>query len=124
MSYTTYMEASEIDVKIPLKDIEKLIKENYLVTFVSGRVTIALEWEEDGGYLEGNIKDDYIILEKEQSGTFKNSSDNGLSDILERYKGNGIIKTTGEDGEQEIFKYKQGIRIKGKIIFEDNAGQV
>ena len=124
MSYTTYMEASEIDVKIPLKDIEKLVKENYLVTFVSGRVTIALEWEEDRGYLEGNIKDDYIILEKEQGGTFKNSSDNGLSDILERYKGNGIIKTTGEDGEQEIFKYKQGIRIKGKIIFEDNAGQV
>lgn len=124
MSYRTSMSAYQIDVKIPLQDIRWLIDKFYQVVFTNitdntATVVLYLSWEEDSDGLKGRRKDGYIILCTEQNGDYKNSEDGGLSEILERYKGCGIIETTGESGDDhEIVKYTNGVVRKGKVVFD------
>ena len=126
MSYTTNMSAKEIDCLIPLKDIEWVIKNYWIVDFETEegktRVVIVQHLEEDEDSIKGMLYEKHIVLDAKQSGSFKNSSDGGLSDLLEKFQGSGIIETSGEEsGDYEICKYKNGKQLKGKIVFDEEG---
>ena len=130
MSYTVNMEAEKVNLKIPISELPKLVKQFGLVRIVNsdfpseegeeGEKNVSLEqdWEEDDLALEGKLIGDMIVFNSEQHGIFKNSSDGGLGWLLEKYKGSGEVKEVGEDGEAEFTKYVDGKAKKGKVVFE------
>jgi len=119
MSYATTMEGTNIDVKIPLSEI-KWLTENFEegVSLSKEEVNLVMSWEEDNALINGKLEGNEIILNKEQRGTFKNSSDGGLALILEKFNGSGEIREVGEDGETNFVKYENGQEKKGKVVFE------
>lgn len=125
MSYVTKMNAKEIDCLIPLNDIEWVINNFWIVEFeteteIKNRVRIIKAWEEDESEIKGILSEKQIVLDAKQSGSFKNSSDGGLSELLERYKGSGIIETSGEErGDHEILKYEKGNYKRGKVVYDE-----
>ena len=124
MSYAVSMDAENVVCKIPLSEMGSLIKKFETITITDGD-TIALDfkWEEDGSPVTGNIVGDIIILHAEQNGTYKNSSDGGLSYLLTTYKGSGTITETGEDDESEVTKYTIGKPKVGRIVFDEDEGE-
>jgi len=114
------MEAREIECKIPLSEIDFLLKDWWRIIFEHGRVFLELSWEEDKDTINGKLGDGFILLDKEKQGTFKNSDDGGLSQLLEKFKGSGIIETSGEEtDDHDIYKYNKGKKVKGKVVFEE-----
>ena len=128
MSYTVVMSAEDIDCKINLLEMPKLVEhfesisiteESNVTKYPRKVIGLTLEWEEDDAEIEGVIEGDTIILNKEQQGSFKNSSDGGLAWLLETYKGSGIITESGEDAEDtSVYKYINGIMKKGRVVFD------
>lgn len=118
MSYAITMDAEKIKCRIPTSELPNLIKEFKDVEIRGREIAFTLQWEEDGEPIRGTIEGDEIVLDPEQHGTYKNSSDGGLELLLERYKGSGIVTETGEDDEQSVYKFTDGIQKKGKITFE------
>lgn len=133
MSYTVHMSAKNVRCLIPPDSLMWLAERFWSVQILKeGRrytskertkLLLDYEWEEEQdaiiGFLETNrIGEYYFVLEPEQSGNFKNSSDGGLSILLKEFEGNGIIEETGEDGEQEVYKYEHGKKKKGKVVFD------
>jgi hypothetical protein len=118
MSYAVSMETDNIDCKIPVSELPKLIEIFETVVIDKKKVSLSLTWEEDLSPIRGKIVGDEIVLNSKQCGTFKNSSSGGLEDLLSTYKGSGIITETGEDDDQEIYKYVKGVRKEGRILFD------
>lgn len=125
MSYIVSMDAEGVEAKIPLADIEWLTKKFFYVNFQDAdgdgehKVEIAQEWEEDQPKITGKLVNGYIVLDEEQSGSFKNSHDGGLTTILEKYKGSGILTFDGEEaGDHTVEKYEKGVVKKGKVVFD------
>jgi hypothetical protein len=114
------MHAEDVECYIPSADICVLTKMFEKIKInKNGKVSFIYAWEEDCGEITGTLEKENIILDSCQSGTFKNSSDGGLSILLEKYKGDGIIRESGEDGESSVCKYVKGVEKKGKVMFED-----
>lgn len=121
MSYAITMNAEDVNCKIPLCDIPKLQKEYEEVKFCkNNQIELIFDWEEDGGCITGKIIENEIILDSEQHGIFRRSSDGGLSSLLEDYKGDGMITECGEEGDgSDVTKYVKGVKKKGRIVFDD-----
>jgi hypothetical protein len=129
MSYTVIMSAEKVDCKISLLEIPKLVEhfesisitteESHGVKNPKKIISLTFEWEEDDGNITGVIEGDTIILDSEQQGAFNNSSDGGLSWLLETYKGDGVITESGEDSDTNVYKYTKGSIKKGRVVFED-----
>jgi hypothetical protein len=120
MSYAVTMHAEEVDCKIPLKDLGSLVKDFCHVEIGDKRVSLLLQWEEDAPHIHGKIVGDEIVLNAKQYGTFKNSSDGGLADLLVTYKGSGIITEDGEGGnDTTVTKWVHGVQKKGRVVFDE-----
>jgi hypothetical protein len=119
MSYAVRMNGEDISCKIPMNELSKLKKEFEAIEIKGREIAFTFEWEEDEAQIRGTIEREEIILDPHQHGTFKNSSDGGLEILLTRYNGSGIVSETGEEGEEIVYKYSNGIRKKGKIVFDD-----
>jgi hypothetical protein len=93
------------------------------ITKTEDTIALGLAWEEDGSPITGKIVGDVIILDSEQNGTYKNSSDGGLAYLLTTYKGSGTITEDGEDDESEVTKYTNGKPKVGRIVFDDDEDE-
>lgn len=121
MSYAVSMDAENVVCKIPLSEMASLMKKFNTVTKTEDTIALDLEWEEDGSPITGKIIGDVIILDSEQNGTYKNSSDGGLAYLLTTYKGSGTITETGEDGDDhDVTKYTDGKSKVGRVVFDDD----
>lgn len=118
MSYSITMDAQEVECKIPLTEISKIRKQFEEIEINKDHIKFIYEYEEDDGSIVGKIVNGMIILDTDQHGSFKNSSDGGISILLSDYKGNGLITLTGEEGEQSIYKYTDGVSKQGKVVFD------
>jgi hypothetical protein len=123
MSYAVSMDAENVVCKIPLSEMGSLMKKFEDINKHENLIELNLEWEEDRSPITGKIVGDVIVLDAEQGGTFKNSSDGGLSYLLTTYKGSGTITETGEDDESEVTKYTNGKSKVGRIVFDDDEGE-
>jgi len=123
MSYAVSMDAENVVCKIPLSEMGSLMKKFRGIIKDKDLIKLNLEWEEDRSPITGVIVGDEIILDAEQSGTYKNSSDGGLGYLLTTYKGSGTITETGEDDESEVTKYTNGKSKVGRIVFDDDMGE-
>lgn len=119
MSYAVSMDAENVVCKIPLSEMATLMKKFETVTKTEDTIALDLAWEEDGSPITGKIVDDVIVLDSEQNGTYKNSSDGGLGYLLTTYKGSGTITESGEGGDQDVTKYTNGKSKVGRIVFDD-----
>lgn len=122
MAHAVKMDGTDIDLKIPLSELASLVKTFYQVCVTdednNREVGLYIAWEEDGGGLIGYLVDDVIVFNRKQSGTFKNSLDGGLGDLLEKYNGSGTLELVGEDGEVDHIKYVDGKGKEGKVVYE------
>jgi hypothetical protein len=124
MSYAVSMDAENVECKIPVSELATLIKKFETITVNDGdTIALDLEWEEDGSPITGKIIGSEIILDAEQNGTYKNSSDGGLAYLLTTYNGSGTITETGEDDETEVTKFTNGKFKVGRIVFDDDEDE-
>lgn len=118
MSYSVNMKAKNIRCQIPLSQMQWLQENFEEIRIKKPDIDLLFEWEEDGGEIKGKLIADIIVLCKEQEGRYLNSSDGGLGLLLGRFKGNGEIIMTGEEGDTDFIKYTNGKAKKGKIIYK------
>lgn len=127
MPYRSHYTTKDIEVKIPLHEIDWLITKFHFVRFDKDwsnggtKVSLAADGSEDHTTLDGKLINGFIILDKEQSGGLTNADegDNGLGLILTRFKGSGTVERQGEEtGDNSVEKYEKGVIKIGKVVFE------
>lgn len=118
MSYAITMDGRNVQCKMPLKGIAKIKKQFEEIKIDKSQIEFIFECEEDDGSITGSVVNGMVILDTEQHGTFKNSSDGGISILLSEYKGSAVITLTGEEGEQKVYKYTDGESKEGHISFD------
>jgi hypothetical protein len=127
MSYTSNQHCENIDAKIPLtaENIKKLIEEcggisldkDYCKLNDNHNPVIRVILGNGEYNLCGTLRDDMIVLNKEQDGDYCNC-DSGMEFILKTFKGSGTIEESGENGEHSITKFVDGKEKRGRVVFD------